>query len=98
MSIFILLLVIYFMGGINGFLKRKIPFFLFIFLIYSHLSFEVELSLDSFIQTKCTTTKIIGMRCIFCYLNTITPSIEYAHLEEIQLISQGSIMSQDINL
>jgi hypothetical protein len=38
----------------------KITFFLFIFLIYSHLSFEVKLSLDSFIQTKCTTTKLLA--------------------------------------
>jgi hypothetical protein len=33
-----------------------------------------------------------------CYLNNIIPLIEYAHIEEIQIISQGSIISQDINL
>jgi hypothetical protein len=44
--------------------------------------------------------KIIVMRCIFLYLFVINiiPLIEYAHIEEIQLISQGSIISQDINL
>jgi|SRR5688572_13593639 hypothetical protein len=35
----------------------SILFFSIHFLIYSHLSFEVKLSLDSFIQTKCTMTK-----------------------------------------
>jgi hypothetical protein len=40
--------------------------FSFLFYIFI-LSFEVKLSLDSFIQTKMHYNKIIGMRCTFIY-------------------------------
>jgi hypothetical protein len=43
------------------------------------------------------------MRCIFlylfiCYLTNIIPLFEYAQIEEIQIISKGSINSQNTKI
>jgi hypothetical protein len=47
--------------------------------------------------------KVISMRCIFlylfiCYLTNIIPLIEYAQLKENQIISKGSINSQNTKI
>ena len=74
--------------------------FITIFVLYFPFIIWGQIKSWFLYSNKMHHDKIIGMRCIFLYLFVINiiPLIEYAHIEEIQLISQGSIISQDINL